>query len=288
MIYSISNEYIQVSIKKLGAELCSLKKLDDTLEYIWQADEKYWARHSPILFPIVGKLLDNEYIYENKTYKISQHGFARDCIFELVKKEDDSIVFKLQSSEDTLNIYPFEFELYVEYRIEKNTLDIIWKVLNKSKGEMLFSIGAHPAFNWPLKSGDKSEYFMEFEDTKELQRLPLTSKGINADYELVELENSNLSLDEELFKDDALVIQNLENKSIVLKNSLDDSMVKVEFESFPYLGIWSKPTGAPFICIEPWYGVADFINHNKELKDKKGIISLEKDGIFQSKYSISI
>lgn len=288
MIYSISNEYIQVSIKKLGAELCSLKKLDDTLEYIWQADEKYWARHSPILFPIVGKLLDNEYIYENKTYKISQHGFARDCIFELVKKEDDSIVFKLQSNEDTLNIYPFEFELYVEYRIEKNTLDIIWKVLNKSKGEMLFSIGAHPAFNWPLKSGDKSEYFMEFEDTKELQRLPLTSKGINADYELVELENSNLSLDEELFKDDALVIQNLENKSIVLKNSLDDSMVKVEFESFPYLGIWSKPTGAPFICIEPWYGVADFINHNKELKDKKGIISLEKDGIFQSKYSISI
>lgn len=288
MIYTISNEYIQVSIKKLGAELCSLKKLDDTLEYIWQADEKYWARHSPILFPIVGKLLDNEYIYENKTYKISQHGFARDCIFELVKKEDDSIVFKLQSNEDTLNIYPFEFELYVEYRIEKNTLDIIWKVLNKSKGEMLFSIGAHPAFNWPLKSGDKSEYFMEFEDTKELQRLPLTSKGINADYELVELENSNLSLDEELFKDDALVIQNLENKSIVLKNSLDDSMVKVEFESFPYLGIWSKPTGAPFICIEPWYGVADFINHNKELKDKKGIISLEKDGIFQSKYSISI
>ena len=64
MEYKISNNFVSASIKHFGAELCSLKKNGVDIEYIWQADEEYWGRHSPILFPIVGKLIDDEYIYE--------------------------------------------------------------------------------------------------------------------------------------------------------------------------------------------------------------------------------
>ncbi|ADG93760.1 Aldose 1-epimerase [Arcobacter nitrofigilis DSM 7299] len=288
MKYHLSNNFIEVSIKNLGAELCSLRKKDNSLEYIWQGDKKYWNRHSPILFPFVGKLLDNEYIYDNKTYQMGQHGFARDKVFEVFTKEDDYICFKLKSTKETLEIYPFEFELYLSYKLIKTSLEISYKVINKSKNIMYFSIGAHPAFNWPLEKEDKANYYLEFENTKKLERLPLTINGISNKKELINLENNKLALSEELFKDDALVLQNLTNKTITLKNSKDDKSIEMSFEGFPYLGIWSKPSGAPLICIEPWHGIADFIGHNKKLEDKTGIISLDKNEVFESSYTISI
>ncbi|PLY11090.1 MAG: aldose epimerase [Arcobacter sp.] len=288
MQYKISNTFLEVSIKDLGAELCSLKKKYDSTEYIWQGDEKYWNRHAPILFPIVGKLIDNEYTYEDTTYQMGQHGFARDKVFQVFIQEDDYICFKLEDSIDTLKFYPFKFELYLGYRLINSTLQVSYKVVNKSKETMLFSIGAHPAFNWPLEKANKSDYYFEFEDTNELERLPLTQDGISDNKEILDLENSKLYLNEELFKDDALVIENLENKTITLKNSQDTRSIKMNFDGFDYLGLWSKPSGAPFICIEPWHGIADFIGHNKKLEEKKGIITLLANEIFESSYTISI
>lgn len=287
MQHNLSNDFIEVSIKDFGAELCSLKKKNDSIEYIWQGDEKYWNRHAPILFPIVGKLLDNEYIYENKTYKMGQHGFARDSLFNVFIKADDYLCFKLESTKDTFEVYPFNFELYIGYRLINNKLEVSYKVINNSNKEMLFSIGAHPAFNWPLENADKTNYYFEFEDAKELERLPLTPNGISEKKELINLDNK-LLLSEEIFKDDALVIQNLKNKTITYKNSQDSRKINLSFKGFDYLGLWSKSNGAPFVCIEPWHGIADFIGHNKKLEDKKGIITLKANEVFESSYTIAI
>ena len=289
MIHSIENDFIKVKIKEFGAELCSMKKINDTVEYLWQADKNYWNRHSPILFPIVGKLLDDEYIYNNKTYKMTQHGFARDQLFKLHSKKDAEIIFSLTESHETLKIYPFKFELLVSYRLVKKVLDIGYKVVNHSLNKMLFSIGAHPAFNWPLfKHEDKENYYLEFLDTKELERLPLTPLGISSNKEIILLVNNKLDLTDTLFKDDALVIENLDNKSIILNNTENKRKIEVSFENFPFLGIWSKPQGSPFLCIEPWCGIADGIEHSKNLEEKKGIIILDKNGVFQSNYQITI
>ena len=219
---------------------------------------------------------------------MGQHGFARDKLFEVFIQESDQRCFKLEDSLDTLKIYPFRFELYLGYRLINSTLQISYKVVNKSKEDMLFSIGAHPAFNWTLEKNNKEDYYFEFEDTKELERLPLTQNRISNNKELIKLEQNKLDLDEKLFKDDTLVIQNLKNKTITLKNSQDSKSIKMSFDGFAYLGLWSKPSGAPFICIEPWHGIADFINHNKKLEDKKGIITLPSNEIFESSYTISI
>ena len=53
MNYEIKNSFIKAKIKSFGAELNSLQKIENDFEYIWQADSQYWARHSPVLFPIV-------------------------------------------------------------------------------------------------------------------------------------------------------------------------------------------------------------------------------------------
>ena len=289
MNYEIKNEHIKAKIKSFGAELNSLQKIDEDLEYIWQGDSKYWNRHSPILFPIVGRLKNDSYTYQNQKYNMTQHGFARDKEFEVIKNEADFMEFRLKSDEKTLEIYPFSFELYLSYKLEKNSLIVSYKVINKSDDKMLFSIGAHPAFNWTLKEDEKKEnYFLEFENIKETKRYFLNDKGLVYDSVDLKIIDNKIALNEELFKNDALVFEDLNIKTLTLKNSINENYIKLNFENFPYLGIWSKPTGAPFICIEPWFGVADSFDSSKNLEDKKGIITLLKDEIFSSFYSIEI
>ena len=289
MNYEIKNEHIKVKIKSFGAELNSLQKIDEDLEYMWQGDSKYWNRHSPILFPIVGRLKNDSYTYQNQKYNMTQHGFARDKEFEVIKNEADFMEFRLKSDEKTLEIYPFSFELYLSYKLEKNSLIVSYKVINKSDDKMLFSIGAHPAFNWTLKEDEKKEnYFLEFENIKETKRYFLNDKGLVYDSVDLKIIDNKIALNEELFKNDALVFEDLNIKTLTLKNSINENYIKLNFENFPYLGIWSKPTGAPFICIEPWFGVADSFDSSKNLEDKKGIITLLKDEIFSSFYSIEI
>ena len=288
MEYKISNNFISATIKDFGAELCSLKRNAVDTEYIWQADENFWGRHSPILFPIVGKLIDDEYIYENKTYRMGQHGFARDNIFKLYESKKNYLCFKLEQNEQTLEKYPFNFELYLSYKLFENNLKISYKVINKSNKTMPFSIGAHPAFNWPLDNERKQDSYFEFKDAEKLERLPLTKNGISEDKETISLCNNIMALNKKVFKNDALVLENLKNKTILLKNDLNDKFIKVEFEGFPYLGLWSKPHGAPFICIEPWHGIADFMDHNKKIEEKKGIKFLKRDEIFETNYTITI
>jgi len=280
--YEIKNSFIKAQIKSFGAELNSLKKCDENFEYIWQANSKYWARHSPVLFPIVGRLKEDSYFYKNKKYSLSQHGFARDKEFEIVQNEADFIEFRLKSDEKSLEFYPFFFELDIGYKLDKNSLIVSYKVKNKSDEKMYFSIGAHPAFNTQI--GD----FLEFENIKTTKRYFLDEKGLIYKNEDLNLENSKLYLDKDLFKDDALVFNDSNIKQITLKNIENKSGVKVKFDNFPYLGIWSKPNDAPFVCIEPWFGIADEENANQKIEDKKGILSLEKEEEFFCFYTIEV
>ena len=289
MNYEIKNEHIKAKIKSFGAELNSLQKIDENLEYMWQGDSKYWNRHSPILFPIVGRLKNDSYTYQNQKYNMTQHGFARDKEFELVSNETDFVEFRLCSDEKTLEIYPFSFELYLSYKLEKNSLIVSYKVINKSDDKMLFSIGAHPAFNWTLKENEKKEdYFLEFENIKETKRYFLNDKGLVYKHEDLKITDNKIALNEELFKNDALVFNDLNIKTLTLKNLNNENFIKLNFENFPYLGIWSKPSGAPFICVEPWLGVADEIGTNQKFEEKTAILKLKKDEIFEASYSIEI
>ncbi|MCG3657191.1 aldose 1-epimerase family protein [Aliarcobacter butzleri] len=282
MNYEIKNSFIKAQIKSFGAELNSLKKCDENFEYIWQANSKYWARHSPVLFPIVGRLKEDSYFYKNKKYSLSQHGIARDKEFEVIQNEADFIEFRLKSDEKSLEFYPFFFELNICYKLDKNSLIVSYKVKNKSDEKMYFSIGAHPAFNTQV--GD----FLEFENIKTTKRYFLDEKGLIYKNQDLNLENSKLYLDKDLFKDDALVFNDSNIKQITLKNIENKSRVKVKFDNFPYLGIWSKPNDAPFVCIEPWFGVADEQNSNQKIEDKKGILSLEKEEEFFCFYTIEV
>jgi galactose mutarotase-like enzyme len=284
----LDNDTLRAKINLHGAELCSLIRKETNSEYIWQADPTFWARHSPVLFPIVGKLRNDEYVYQGNQYNMSQHGFARDFEFELMEQRDVFARFMLKGSRETRIVYPFKFELYVNYLLEDETIRIDYEIKNKDHHDLLFSIGGHPAFKCPVFDHEqKTDYFIKFEKKENASR-HLIESGIRTGEVESMLKNEDvIAITDGLFDRDALIFTELESKSVSLCTS-SGPRVAVYFDQMPYLGIWSKSDEAPFICIEPWHGIADRIDHNQKLENKEGIIKLEPRETFQTGFSIQV
>ena len=279
---TISNKILSASIKHAGAELFSLIN-NQNKEYMWNGNPDFWPKHSPILFPIVGSLKNDTYSFNEKEYHLSRHGFARDMEFQLIEKTESSAIFSLSYNEETLQKYPFQFELQIIYKLEENKLNIGYKVINKGETQLPFSIGAHPAFALPEEF---SNYSIQFEKEEKLEYSLLEDGLISNTTETLETLNNAVSLNYRLFENDALVFKTLESNSLtILENS--KPYIKVDFEDFPSLGIWTKEN-APFICIEPWFGYSDTLQKSGDLFKKEGIIILEGNQTFNTSFDIEI
>jgi len=287
---TIHNDFLTIDADTKGAELTSIKTIKDNLEYLWQADPKVWGRHAPILFPMVGKLKDDKTNIEGETYSMGQHGFARDFEFQIIGKTAESVSYQLLCDDETLKKYPYKFNLLVEYTIIENKLEISYKVKNIDDKVIYFSIGAHPGFVCPLFQKEKFEdYFLEFSN-KENADIYLFENGMFSGKKTPHLEGDTIiPLTRELFINDALVYENLNSSSISFKSRKHQRGIKFTFQGFPYLGIWSRPQGdGDFICIDPWFGLADFIDSDGIYKNKKGMLFLEEEKCFECKFIIEV
>lgn len=290
MNYSLENAFLKITLSDYGAELHNIKGKKENIEFLWNGDEEYWKYHAPVLFPIVGKVLNNKYIVDGNTYILPQHGLARVSEFRKTAKTESSITFNLDYSEETLKVYPFKFSFEIEYTLDNNSIIIKYKVSNKDNKNILFSIGAHPGFMCPILPNESFEdYYFEFSKKETAPIMELSEQGYFTHKEAICLDNENIiALAKDVFKNDALVFRNLNSRTIYLKSKNHNKYVEFDFDNFPYLGLWSKPTGAPFVCIEPWFGHADFEDFNREFKDKEGLISLEENNTFTCHYKIVI
>lgn len=279
MNITIKNNTLTAIISAKGAELISLKS--DKREFIWEGNPEFWGKHSPVLFPIVGTLKDNSYNYLGDKYSLSRHGFARDMVFDVKEQSGNSVVFSLQSSEETLKNYPFAFELQLIYTLESDQLTLQYKVINNDKKEMPFSIGAHPAFALPK---DFNTYSLSFEEDTNLQYFLLENDLLSDQTAELNLSENKLHLHYSLFENDALVFKELQSKAITI-NENEQPLLKIIFHDFPNLGIWTK-ADAPFICIEPWFGYSDTPKNSGAILEKEGVIILESGEVFQCQFSI--
>lgn len=280
----IENESLIIESKTLGAELTRIYSKKYKKEILWNADKAYWGRHSPILFPIVGKLKDDETVIENKTYKMTQHGFARDMDFETTDKGENFITYTLKSSDETKKLYPYEFELQITYTLIENKVNVNWKVKNTDDKKIYFSIGAHPAFN----ISHINDYFLEFKSKKENSQIIMNAPYYEKSFKTT---LNTMNLDAKTFEKDALIYTDV--CEILLKSKTNKDFLKVTFNDFPLVGVWTpyyKETNstAPFLCIEPWYGLCDSVSSNKIYKDKKYINSLNVNEVFETSYDIEV
>ncbi|EHT7467130.1 aldose 1-epimerase family protein [Listeria monocytogenes] len=286
----LENEVLLVEMKTAGAELTRIFHKDTGLEYLWNADSKFWGRHSPVLFPIVGRLVEDTYLVDGKPYHLGQHGFARDRDFQVVEQTEKSVRFELDADEDSLAVYPYKFKLSIIYTIEKNTVAVSYEVENTDNKRIYFSIGAHPAFNLPLTDGTTFEdYYLDFGTEENLETLCLEGPYRSGEIKKVVDEAARyLPLNYDLFKNDALIFEALKQKEMTIKSDKTPHFVKVSFPEFPFVGVWTAKAGTPFLCIEPWYGIADGAGESVELRDKAGIEHLEPEAVFASEYEITV
>ncbi|MBC1468360.1 aldose 1-epimerase family protein [Listeria welshimeri] len=286
----LENEFLLVEMKEAGAELTRIFHKDTGIEYLWNADSKYWGRHSPVLFPTVGKLVDDTYFVDGASYHLGQHGFARDRDFKVVDQTDNTVRFELDADEESLSIYPYKFKLSIIYTMDENSVAVSYEVENTDNKRIYFSIGAHPAFHLPLTEDTTFEdYYLDFGTEENLETLCLEGPYRNGEIKkIVDKPSRYLSLNYDLFKNDALIFEALKQKEITIKSDKTSHFVKVTFKEFPFVGIWTAKPGTPFVCIEPWYGIADGAGKSVELRDKAGIEHLEPEAVFASEYKITV
>lgn len=289
-IYALKSGDLSALFTSDGAELKSLKDCKTGQEYMWDANPAFWKRTSPVLFPLVGNYKNKEVRYNGRIYSLPQHGFARDMEFEMVSLAQDEIWFALSSSPETVRKYPFLFRLEIGYKLEGRGLRVTWRVTNRGKETMYFSIGGHPAFVCPVKNGDsRSDYYILFDADGEVKSRMIGSSGLATDTILTyPLEDGYLKISEELFDNDALVIENHQAQSVSLCTPDKKPYVTVTFDA-PLFGVWSVPgKGAPFVCIEPWYGRCDHENFSGTLQEREWGNELEPSGVFETSYTIEI
>lgn len=283
----------QMITSRLGGELLSYKldgveKIHQGQECIDEYGKIYWKRHFPVLFPIVGKLKQNKTIINGRTYEMSQHGFARDMEFEPITKLDNFHSYVLRSNPSTLAKYPFEFSLYITYRTDENKLTTIYKVVNDGDNNMPFGIGGHPAFKIDMEDLLNEEYYLEFEqDEDKIHFLYLVDGLVGTEYaKNIMMDKRRIKITKDTFNNDAVIMKGITSNKISLKRRRGNkTLLTMDFEGFPYLGVWSKPK-APFLCIEPWYSTADAVKSTGVFAQKSDILVLAPKKEFECKYTV--
>lgn len=287
--YTIENPFLIVKIKQNGAELASIQSKQDGTEYMWEADPQYWGRHSSILFPIVGKVFENKYQVNGKTYSLNQHGFARNLPFEVLEQQTSSIRLALKYNQESLLIYPYRFRFIASYELKDREVSISYQVENIDKQSIYFSVGAHPAFRVPLSAGEKrSDYQLVFEKPETVDRHLIEQGYRTGATSRVLSQEKELPILDHLFEKDALIFKDLVSDQISLCNRQGKKIWTFSFSGFPYLGIWSKNERSPFVCIEPWFGVADKVGGYTFFEQKEGVLHLDPKEAFACQHKIEI
>lgn len=287
MMVSISNHVLSASFATKGAELQRLVSKETNINYLWNGDANYWGKFSPVLFPIVGALKNNTYTHNGQTYELPRHGFARDMEFAYEKLAEDEILFTLTHNVDTLKNFPFAFQLNLRYKLANHTLFCTYEVINPAQQNLFFSVGGHPAFAVPLtKNTTFEDYFLQFNNDEKLSIHQISGGLVCDETTSILLNQGKLGLNRKLFYTDALVFKALKSDTISLLNTQNKHGLHFNFKGFPYFGIWAAKD-ANFVCLEPWCGIADGINHTQELTKKEGMNCLPPNGFWQRTWSIT-
>ncbi|HUN41304.1 MAG TPA: aldose 1-epimerase family protein [Acetobacteraceae bacterium] len=270
----LSNGYLSAAVKPDGAELCSLRDAEGT-ELLWQA-HPIWPRHAPVLFPIVGRLKDDTLVHRGRSYRMTQHGFARDRRFAWLNRGATSCRLVLHDDGETRAAYPFAFRFEVAFALDDDALEQTYTVVNTGREELPASAGAHPGFVWPLAEGvAKTAHMLAFERPEPAPVRRLGGGLLLPAAEPSPISGDTLSLAPSLFSADALILDQVASRS-VRYTAPGAEAIEVSWDGFQQLGVWTRMTGdgdcADFICIEPWHGTASPGDFAGEFRDKPGLM----------------
>ena len=281
MLFLLQNERFTATVASQGAQLCSLNEKKDGRAYLWYGDTKVWYEHSPLLFPVVGRLTDDQYKYNGKTYKMPKHGFLKNEEFTVKAQSDTSITLLFTNWEKYYDCFPFRYEVEVTHTLSETGVAISHTVRNLDEGAMYFSFGAHPGIN--RKGG-----YLEFEKEETLTAHVFDKNAYIDDRTVPFLDNGKVfDLPENIFAHGPYILENYKSSYVDVHTGIDDKVVRVSFPGVPFLGLWAM-NNAPYVCIEPWYGIDDDHHQTGNIEDKKGIVKLAGKDTFNFSIAIDV
>lgn len=258
MIVTLENNILSLSVNTVGAELWEIVDKRDGTSRLWDGDPAIWAKRSPTLFPIIGMVKNGKAQINGKTYSMEKHGILRYAEFSVKEQTEQSVTFVLAADTSTKECYPFDFTLCITYTLDGASVKVDWDVTNNGETDMPFQMGGHPAFRIPLVEGEGFEdYRLIFEEEEDLVSLRIDGRGeVREDVTVLGKGVSSLPLRYAYFDDDALIFKGLRSYSFSLVSGVSSKGVRMNVKGIPYLGIWTmKGVCAPYVCLEPWYGV---------------------------------
>ena len=278
MIYTIGNEFLTVKMEDSGTQLASVVDRNGT-EYLWQGDPAIWPRRAPLLFPIIARLKDSQYIHNGKTWTIPTHGFCRDAPFTVTEQAKDRICFRYQDTEETRKVYPFSFSLTVAYQLQESALIKEHRVENLGDSPMLYELGGHDGWRAPLEQGERmDDYAVCFPDVAEIRPYGMDADNmITPKTEVFPLKNEKMPLKPSVYGLDTIILDDLPQRKAILRDGRGKMRLAVDFEDFPYFGVWTaaKDFDTGYVCLEPWTTLPDAVFVGRELKEKAGIRVLQ-------------
>lgn len=283
---TLTNDQLTVQVNELGAQLHSIKRYGDSHEYLWQGDPNSWGRQAPILFPFVGRLKGDQYVFDGRTYHQTQHGFARDRLFKVVSQEADQVTLEQRDDEQTRKAFPFAFVLQVTMKLVDDQLQISYLVKNPSVDHsLIYAIGAHPGFNMPLRSGKVQ---LSVQPAETYSRVVLQGAYNDSNHPQVIDMHQSMELNHQIFEHDAVIFKTAgSNFMATLTDPASKRGVTVATEGTQYVGVWSSyPAQGEFICVEPWWGIADNLNADGQLLHKQDMHRLAPQQCAQYRFNI--
>ena len=286
----LENEFLCVEIKDAGAEVTRIYDKENDTDVLWEGNPAFWKRQSPVLFPNVGKTYQNKLRIGGVTYPTSQHGFARDTDFSCIRSSKESASYMIRSSEETKEVYPYDFELHISYSLRGKELNVEWQVKNRSDETIYFTIGGHPAFRFAGADEKKEDYVLKFPGKDALTYILLdraTGTALPEETRTLHLEQEMCPVTEEMFEHDALIFDDGQIEEVWLCHKNGKPYVGMRSKGFPNFGIWSVKD-APFVCLEPWAGRCDNFGFEGDISEKPGINALNSGETFIKGYTIIV
>ncbi|KEJ90285.1 aldose 1-epimerase family protein [Sulfitobacter donghicola] len=281
---TLQNDHLILAVASMGAEMQYLRTAAGD-ELLWHGDGAFWTGRAPVLFPIVGRAVDDQIAVGDHSSALPQHGFARRNLFELVEQSDTMCHHVLTDTPETHAAYPFAFSLSLTHRIEGATLHVEARVTNNDAQPMPFGFGFHPAFCWPLPNADGHPHHVTLAsggapdlraiDEGLLRPEPLAGPFVDGDLEIAE----------HLFDDGALVFPN--GTDSLRYGPKSGTALAFTFHNLPDLALW-RPTGAPFLCIEPWHGTASYVGDGPQIGARPNSITLPSHQSVAFGYSVTV
>ena len=284
----LENERYEVTFVKEGGEIYSFTDKETGMQYMWQGNKEYWGGKNPSLFPMVGNTYTKDYVIDGKTYAMKNHGLIRYATLDVKQDDGDKVVMVLDSNEETLAQYPFDFHYEIAYTLEDNKLTIQYDITNTGDREMPFNFGLHPGFNCPLCEGEKFEdYTLSFTNEEHMQQL-VFDPTFKTPYELKDVVIKDMPASYDEVEKYATIIYKGAKSPYLTCTGPKGHGVRISLTGYPYVAIWTAKKGSPFICLEPWYSHGDFSDVKEDFYHREGTLLLEPNKTFTTSYTIEV